>query len=100
MAHRYGPVGCDDSLPPPDGEWSKDGQYQYFIHLLSKEFAGRLVLLVAVYLKLFGGAGMPLYHVVARRVDLNDPKQFAAIERHRAQGRMEPLAASNPNGPP
>ena len=92
-------VGCDDSLPPPDGEWSKDGQHQYFIHLHCKEVAGRLVLLVVVYVKLFGDAGMPLYHVVAGEIDLHDPKQLAAIEKHRAQGLMVPLAASNPNGP-
>ena len=92
-------VGCDDSLPPPDGQWSKDGQHQFFIHLHCKEIAARLVLFVVVYIKLFGDAGMPLYHVVAGEVDLHDPKQFAAIEKHRAQGRMAVLAANNPIGP-
>ena len=93
-------VGCDDSLPPPDGEWSKDGQHQFFIHLHCRQVAARLVLLVVVYVKLFGDAGMPLYHVVAGEVDLHDQQQFAAIEKHRAQGRMVNFAASNPNGPP
>ena len=92
-------VGCDDSLPPPDGEWSKDGQHQFFIHLHCKDVAARLVLFVVVHLKLFGDAGMPLYHVVAGQVDLHDPVQFAAIEKHRAQGRMSALPASYPNGP-
>ena len=92
-------VGCDDSMPPPDGEWSNDGQHQFFIHLHCREVAARLVLHVVVYVKLFGNAGMPLYHVVVGEVDLQDQRQFAAIERHRVQGRMEYLATSDANGP-
>ena len=93
-------VGCDDSLPPPDGEWSKNGQHQFFIHLHCEEVAARLVLLVVVYVKLFGDAGMPLYHVVAGEVDLQNQRQCSAIEKHRAQGLMVKLPVRHPNDLP